>query len=343
MKFGGLLIFFSITVFAQSCGDSANFAGGARRANKPSLDATPASETPPSESSKDPNGEAIPGEIGPGGEPIGQDCPETMQEVLVLDLKSGWWAGDAGDFFTTLLAGITEPCGDSFRFEFHHVLETSNTYQVFPNGTLKAGSILDVEQLALKKDWSGYSQIWVLSGSQADTMDMRVSNPVFAGIVGKIKAAKVPLFLGSGNGNLTHANALMAGLGYATRFATNLPEGPVVDATEKFTIVSRMTMGKELTNHELFTRGIQAIADAVQSDDLFGGGVLMQSDYLQCGADFSSVAKNVGGMAAIAISMSEGSKVVLDSGLQRYYSIKDSGGKDTLTFLQNIAVFLSKK
>lgn len=343
MKLSVRLLFISITIFAQSCGDNANFAGGSSRANKPSLDATPSTESVPNDPAKDPNGEDVPGEIGPGGEPIGQDCPETMQEVLVLDLKSGWWAGDAGDFFTTLLSGITKPCGESFKFEFHHVLETSNTYQVFPNGTLKAGSILDVEQLVLKKDWSGYSQIWVLSGSQADTMDMRVSNPVFAGIISKIKEAHVPLFLGSGNGNLTHANALMAGLGFATRFATNLPEGPVVDATEKFTIVSRMTAGKELTAHELFSRGIKAIADAVQSDDLFGGGVLMQSDYLQCSADFSSIAKNVGGLPVIAVSNGEGAKVILESGLQRYYSIKDSNEKDTLTFLQNIAVYLSKK
>jgi len=344
MNIGAMIAFLSLMVFTQACGGTHDFSSG-MRTSKSSADSTPSPEGIPGgggpngenlPGGKDPNGEDLPGETDPNVEDIPKDCPDHLQEILVLDLKSGWWAGDAGDFFTTLLNGLTEPCGNSFRFEFHHVLETSNTYQVFPGGDIRAGSILDVDQLALKKNWGEYSQIWVLSGSAGDPYDMRVSNPVFQGVIAKIREAQVPLFLGSGNGNLTHVNALLGGMGSPSRFATTLPEGPVVDATGSVLVVSRLKAGAELKAHVLFSRGISTIVDAVQT-----GGTMMRSDYLQIGSDFTSVGDYSGTKSGIAVRLGEGPRIVLDSGLQRFYATKNSEENDTLKYLQNIAVYLS--
>jgi len=271
----------------------------------------------------------------------GHACPKGMQEVLILDMKSGWWAGDAGDFFKTLLGDINTACGQKFTFEFHHLMSNENTYQVFPGGQPGVASVTDVEKVALKADWSQYHQIWILSGSHGDELDMRTSAPVFAAITAKIKASGTSLFIGSGNGNLTHANAFAEGLGLDTRFATDLPEGPVVPATLKFNVVSRLNLGAELSTHGLFA-GIKSIADTVDIQNPFGGGgITLKSDYLQPGAEFAVVGKNSQGKPGIAVRQA-GTKIVLDTGLQRFYPIK-SGEKETLRYLENIAVYLVKK
>jgi len=345
MKTSLTLLFLGTLLLTQGCGDAAEFSSGIAN-KKSSSDATPNGgqdprnpngEGIPGDPTHDPNGEGFPdGEKNPNGETIPKDCPEKLQDILVLDMKSGWWAGDAGEFFTTLLRGLTEPCGDTYSFEFHHILETSNTYQVFPGGSPRAGSILDINQLVLKQDWGQYSQIWLLSGSVGDPYDMRASNPVFLGMLQKIHDAKVPLFLGSGNGNLTHVNALLTKLQSATQFTTNLPEGPVVNATGSFTALSHLKMGEQLTKHNLFARGIMQIADAVQTQSY-----QMRSDFLQLGSDFVAIGSEGVNRPLIAVSAGEGRRIVLDSGLQRFYVANNSEEKDTLTYLQNLAVYLS--
>lgn len=275
----------------------------------------------------------------------GHACPKKSQVVLILDMKSGWWAGDAGDFFKTLLGDINKACGEKFTFEFHHLMSNENTYQVFPNGQPGIGSVTDADKVALKSDWSLYDQIWVLSGSLGDELDMRVWAPVFAAIVAKIKASGASLFIGSGNGNLTHANALTEGLGLDARFATDLPEGPVVPATLKFSVITRLNLGVELTSHSLFS-GVKAIADTVEIQNPFGGGssgITLKSDYLQPGAEFAVVGKNTAGKPSIAVRQGSSYKVILDTGLQRFYPIKSGDEKDTLRYLENIAVGLVKK
>lgn len=338
-KYGVLMV---IGMAISACGETHKFDASTAVATDSVMQTPPQVPEDSANSSPQPNSETIP-EPGstPGTEKVPGDCPETKQEVLILDLKSGWWSGDAGNFFQTLLQGLTVPCGDSYVIEFHHILNNANVYQVFPNGKLSAGSVKDIEHIALKSDWSQYSQIWLLSGSYFDRLDLRTNSELFQGILQKIKASGVPLFVGSGNGNLTHANALMSYLGLTSQFYTLLPEGPVVSAKGHFAVTSRLALGAELTPHQLFAGGISSIADDVIALATPAGDKAMQSDGLELGDNFAAVGINHQSRPVIAVRNGGSAKMVLDAGMQRFYAIKDSQENDTLKYLQNIAVYLS--
>src|SRR5258708_19253134 len=63
----------------------------------------------PGSRSGDPGG----GGGGGGGGGASVDAPHThspyQQNILMLDFRSGWWAGSAGNFHTTVLAPLRHP------------------------------------------------------------------------------------------------------------------------------------------------------------------------------------------------------------------------------------------
>jgi hypothetical protein len=368
--FGALLL--GAAAGLAACGNSAAFSG--RRLPVGAADATAASlpSAPPTTAATagDPSPDATDG--GPGadevtttdapsptaspsspqaGEPTPPPtgCPRKAQAILVLDFKSGWWSGDGGDFFRTVVADLASPCIGAVRFEYHHMIAGSNTVQLVPSTAAPSTmSSTNADAATALTDWSGYTQIWVLSGSLSDPEDLATTSPFFQRLVAKIKSAKAALFVASGNGNINHANAVLTGLDSPARFATDLPEGPVVDATGAFAVKTQLTRGAELQDHALFQRGVQSIADIVETagDGIFTTSERMQSDYLDVGTagKLKAVGRSAAGKPVIAVLAGDAPRrTVFDAGLQRFYAIRrpDAPGQ-TKIYLQNIIVYLGE-
>ena len=73
--------------------------------------------------SNDGEGMGDPGDgdgMGPGG---GGSDPESfdhhLYDILILDFRSGWWAGSAGQFHQTVLDPLRN-IDDDINIEFHH-------------------------------------------------------------------------------------------------------------------------------------------------------------------------------------------------------------------------------
>ena len=145
--------------------------------------------------------------IGHAGE-----CPDQPQDILVYDLKSGWWAGDGGSFADDLLSDLTATCS-TITVEFHHYLIGNSQDKIFANGT---STPTDREPSKLAAD---YDQIWVLSGAEEDHVDLRVDSEEFLAISQHIQESAANLFVTGGRNNIYHANDLSSSLGLGEVFS----------------------------------------------------------------------------------------------------------------------------
>jgi hypothetical protein len=265
---------------------------------------------------------------------IVDECPKIDQDILVIDLKSGWWAGDAGSFFTRILNTMTVRCNGKVTIEYHHI-----TYdpQIVDDGFLYPGgaSITGFQ----KSNWDEYNQIWLLSGAEDDRADLRKDDSFFLDLQNKIVGSKAALLLGAGFGSIYHANSVSAALGIGPVFMPGVSKG-LVEHIYNVTVLSRLQMGMQLMPHTLFSRGIKSIADTVKV-----GKKTITTDWLsQVPAGSSIIGKTDLGAATIAAtSIGPGRQVVLDAGLQRFYAIYNPEEADTLTYLENIIVYLSNQ
>jgi hypothetical protein len=105
-------------------------------------------------------------------------------------------------------------------------------------------------------------------------------------------------------------------------------------------VLSRLTLGAQLLDHELFSRGVKSIADTVQIENK-----TITTDWLMgTPAGGSVIGKSNVGTASIVVATVGGSRrVVLDAGLQRFYAIYNADETDTLVYLENIISYLSDK
>lgn len=346
------------------------------------------------------------GDPGTGG----NACPPAPQSLLIIDLKSGWWSGDGGDYFKAILGSISNPdCADQLSVEYHHIIkqasftvatgsscETStldlsrapNESVTFSNKDgrcelVKSGLYIDTRLLYPEKtdafyseatfspslmneaavlsssdktlfikEIAQYTQIWLLSGSEGDNLDFPVSHPFFTELLSKITLAKVPLFIGAGFGSISHANALTNKLSLGDVFSTNIPiaeQGDIVDLRllnsiqNTISIESRSDIPANQSSHALFTN-VTSIADKMLYVEKQRDGIAKDpAENISIASDtLTSVTALVGDM--IGTSTHEGKNVVFDAGMQRFYSIHADSGADTqtLTYLQNIALFLSQ-
>src|SRR5207253_979455 len=117
--------------------------------------------------------------------------PETKQSILILDLKSGWWAGDGASFFQTILGGISLNCKTSIKIEYHHITLTISQTHTYPEtGTQSilgdigfGGGNIDFAKTFAESDWNNYNQIWLLSGAAFDPDDLPRLSGTFQGIL----------------------------------------------------------------------------------------------------------------------------------------------------------------
>jgi hypothetical protein len=181
--------------------------------------------------------DSIPKAVDPfGGTPPTQSeldpCVVQKQigKSLIIDLKSGWFAGDGGTFFKERLDPKC-PSAGALAIDYYHITtaiveSNKDLKNLTPNdaiactarlmqnaeGRLEGGA--NPEQVCSFNSLAQYSQIWILSGDEFDPIDIRISSPLFGSFLSRLEervkaAAQSPvgLFLGAGLSNISHGNA----------------------------------------------------------------------------------------------------------------------------------------
>ncbi len=267
-----------------------------------------------------------------------RDCTKRPQNILMLDFKSGWWAGDGGDFFKSLLSSLTAKC--KIKIEYHHIAltddffgEMTNMMKLFPGQEKEKEMPLNVAEGFAEKDWNKYTQIWVLSGSKEDLADIKVDDEFFMAMMDELANKKKPnVFVGSGYGSITHANAVMSKLQNSTRFATDLAEGLLLNPEGGIKVATTLAIGQELDETSELFRYLDSIADHVRVDDVLAAG-----DYLESyPSSVRIVGKNTEGRPSIATAIMNERRFVFDAGLQRYYAVMKPAHEGTYALIRNI-------
>jgi hypothetical protein len=241
------------------------------------------------------------------------------QMILVIDLKSGWWGGDGGNTFASIMHRFEDACTAALTVstEYHHIIIGSDRTKFY-----------DLDSLAQ------YTQVWILSGSLADRYDLRLNDPRFVSFVNELKTTRTNIFIGGGYGSIDHANAITAALLGGKAFMTTQPEGIILEPEKGIEVRSWLDVG---TKGGLFT-GIQQLADTV----LIEGHKLARSDTLN--TELASVAMDAAcdaGQPCIGHVYTAERRIILDAGVQRFYSIV-KGDEQMMTYLKNLTKVLSE-
>lgn len=158
--------------------------------------------------------------------PTPEGCPKVPQDILIIDLASGWMSGLGGTIFKELLPNLIAPCLGSVTIEYHHILAEGEVVKaIFPRDSEKP--FIDNEEIINrdfnnmfeKSDWNEYNQIWMLSGANGEGGDFVVSDPNFQKFISKISQSKANLFLGGGDWYyIDHVNELAKKIGLGAIF-----------------------------------------------------------------------------------------------------------------------------
>jgi hypothetical protein len=285
---------------------------------------------------------------GGGGGGSGHPPPDG-QYILMLDFRSGWWAGSAGDFHKTVLDPLRNASND-ITIEFHHFTVGSDVKCVYPrnqpsnftcnNLTMSASPTPD-EVLAEfdRQRWDDYTQVWILSGSHLDQSDIVVNGDLFQSFVQQAGASCIPVYIGAGDGFIDHGNAIAQALGIGTILSTQLASPGFFFGTPNPTIDSWMNAGVELTSHELFN-GVTKIADGVANPFLqkTHGDALVPNPLVTVLAHDSLMQPSIG-IGSLGLADGTERPFIIDAGNQRYYGVLPA--PDTMTLLQNIRRYLA--
>lgn len=218
-------------------------------------------------------------------------CPMTKQNILLLDLKASSWSEDEA-FFEKISQRLKESCPNLVEMETQ-----SST--------------------SIPEDFSKYTQVWILSGSEADKNVLRVDSVPFQELLKKIQQASANVFIGTGFGNIYHANPITQVMTFGTPFETEMPSesNPVL---EKVVTQTWLEKGKHLLDHPLF-EDLNKIPETVSV-----GGVEKKSDWLKPEAvtAFGAFAKNDAGKMVIAATCGcNGRTTFVDTGIQRWFPL----------------------
>ena len=275
-------------------------------------------------------------------------CPKNPQKILIMDYKSGWWAGDGGQFFTKIIGGLHDECVGAVSIEYHHLVTSGaslfmggggdimNTTLSVPGGKAGMGGS-DFGSAFADATFNSYTQIWVLSGANNDPMDIHPGNAFLDQVLSATANSKANVFIGGGYGSIMTGNAFAGSLGLGTIFSTQQEEGRLLAPMAGVGVTSVLKVGAQLKKHVLFTRGIADIAD-----NLVVGGQPAAGDTLSNSGGLEVIATDTQGQPSIAAGTKGTRKIVLDAGMHRYYATWNDGSAGTLQLLKNIITFLSK-
>lgn len=258
------------------------------------------------------------------------------EQILVIDLKSGWWAGDGGETFQSFVRDEIEKrscSGNLIGVEYHHILLGSPE--------LKAGSKF------YKKDFKTYTQVWLLSGALADSLDIRLNEANFQDFLQQVKTHKPRLFLGAGFGSVDHANELARQVLWGTHiFDVEVAHGEILAVKNDNVFVQ--SYATSLSTGNLFAGVSGAIADVVK---VGSGGYI--DPVKTAGADEILPLDGVTALAqcvtvdqsrtvpCVGVATYNGFNIVLDSGLPRFYAIQ-TDHEPTKQYFRNIVRALSR-
>jgi len=300
-------------------------------------------------------GQGFTGEGGidaPGG-PTELHCAETLQAILVLDFRSGWWTGGGGgEFVNTALSAMVEPC-DDIRVEYHHFEVDFRVKCVADSGNEPSCQKLTqaisqaTQQQILgwfdRPSWNDYTQVWILSGSLQDAADVSVTGSLFSHFLGETRGSCIPALIGAGDGFIDHGNSVTAELGLGNVLTTELYEPGFFSVISGLPpafvgVTSHMQAGTQLGDHLLFD-GVDSVVDTVTNgdDNAHGDSISANVD------EHEIIAHDTAGRPAIAVgqitlSGDDERPYIIDSGFQRYYAVGTDAG--TRQFLQNMVLYL---
>ncbi len=290
-------------------------------------------------------------------------CVGKPQHLLVFDMKSGWWSNDGAEFHNLLLPRIVKDC-PTIDIEYYFLQHIEGGLPTVPGlpPSLPGGIVgfvsfypkrpgIDNDGLIgaspiPTRPWGEYSQIWLLSGSDLDPTDVPTTHEFFQNMVTKLTtivptaAQPLPgLFVGTGIGNLDHANKLLTAMQLPAVFQSHLTENdtPGVGDGSEVAARTRVRVGVELSPHALF-EGVESIADVV--------GITSQdyeTDFLPVANNpFTLIGRNGKGEPSIGVRETAERRFVIDAGMQRYYSLFKPEEVGTYRYLQNIIKYLAK-
>jgi len=292
-------------------------------------------------------------------------CVAKPQRLLIIDMKSGWWSGDGGDFHTALLPRIVKDCAKvEIEYYFLQYIDPAGApglptipgvptlvgavgfVSFYPEKPGVANDSLMVLENFPSRPWTEYQQVWLLSGGDHDPTDWPTDSPAFQNLLAKFTspaatpAQSVPsYFIAGGLGHRDHANHVLQAFQLPEIFQSHVTEliTPRFGDGSQIEVFSRAHIGAELTAHAVFD-GVASIADRV---DIFGEEC--DTDFLPvANHPFQIVGRNRLGEPSIALRETETRRWLLDAGMTRYYSLFDPTERDTYRYLQNTIKWLAK-
>ncbi len=306
--------------------------------------------------------------------------------VLILDLKSGWFAGDGGTFFMDMLQPQC-PAGEvpALKIDYLHItkgfVETNrdpesdaepyvlpcmgeNSIRLWLNFSDEIGPSTECTVGSL----AAYDQIWLLSGDEADELDLRNDSELVNSIVSRlserVQAGPVGLFFGAGLANTGHANHIAnAVLGWQEPLlAPHANLTPGIFPSPRFPSLFEAKPLSPAAAPELqageFNGSFVPFVGLPQLFDYGAPNLLLQQSILtglldvgpqsffsqvqECFGDSISsphvtvVAKDHCGRNVIGVHESEGLRVMTDANLARFYGLQSPMG-----VLSRVAHFLA--
>jgi hypothetical protein len=175
---------------------------------------------------ENPGGNTSPGRNGSTSGPnpaevLPAPCAQN-RKILVIDLKSGWFAGDGGDFFKSLTNDNV--CNGNITIHYVHFTKEFTEgnapiadIAICGNGSLNSTARRTGKRCTEMKDLRSYDQLWLLSGDESDGDDISITSPLFQSIAQRARELrdanpKAGFYFGGGLGNIHHANALSKAL-----------------------------------------------------------------------------------------------------------------------------------
>ncbi|MGH9662135.1 MAG: hypothetical protein ACRD96_26535 [Bryobacteraceae bacterium] len=290
-------------------------------------------------------------------------CVAKPQRLLILDMKSGWWSGDGHEFHDLLLERVVKDC-PLIDVEYYFIQHIDGTEIPVPipgiiPGILGVQGILSFypqrpgvdnglgwsEANFPNRPWNEYTQVWLLAGDDEDDTDVPTTHEFFLSLLTKFATppttpAQSPgYFIGTGVAHHDHANKVLARLQMPELFQTHLEalDNPSVGDGSGVESLSRVRVGAGLVAHALFD-GVESIVDRVMIS-----GQEFDSDFLLTANNpFQVVGRNGRGEPAIAVREAETRRFVIDTGMQRFYSLFSPAETHTYRYLQNIIKYLAR-
>lgn len=204
-----------------------------------------------------------------------------------------------------------------------------------------AVTVADIRASFERRAVDDYTQIWVLSGSNQDPTNIPTSDALFQGILDDTSGACIPMLVASGDGFMTHADAIAQDIGMGKVF-TQQTNPPTFFSVKNGGARAKSTIsGSSMAPHLLF-KGASSLVDQVDQVGAFSSGQA-HGDSLAAAvpapAIYDVIAHDSSGKPTIAVGAAKDATgyrpFIFDAGWQRMYVLGDAG---TAQYLKNIVM-----